>query len=550
MRFIGDLSSECPRDERAPRHICRPRFGQRTCEGEQHWTLCKRDHRVCVTNAVTIRIHDERFRRQQRFNFLEQERSRLAARKQTRRGLFQDERCAFDLRRQRGDTRVACGVLGPRERSARRLHPQTSNCDPRNDQLVGGPQCRWERRRVELGERAFGFVETPDQEEAPHLEIARMCCIHAVAVLFERHPRCVERLRRPGEVARGKRDLGLGDHALRASHGLFPTKGSCGTTHQNLRSSEIAELRHRDASKRERRRVVTQGDPLQCAERITRCECARRGRNQRVHLNPAKLVTPTVRTPGANLSHDELINDVRGEPDMTDHRIVDRREWTHARTTLLAREKEFTRLRDELAQARRELPWERVDKSYEFEGARGRLSLGDLFGARRQLVVYHFMFAPEWETGCKSCSFWADNFNGIVPHLQQRDVSFAAISRAPYAKLQAFAQRLGWTFEWVSCAGNSFNHDYQVSFVPEELAGGKPLYNYGSFKPKSSDMPGISVFYRETDGGIFHTYSTFGRGIDMMNTAYQYLDLVPKGRDESSGQHPMSWVRLHDSYAA
>jgi predicted dithiol-disulfide oxidoreductase (DUF899 family) len=242
---------------------------------------------------------------------------------------------------------------------------------------------------------------------------------------------------------------------------------------------------------------------------------------------------------------------------MTTHQVVSKGEWVEARKRLLAKEKEFTRLREQLSAERRVLPWTRIDKDYTFDGPNGRETLAQLFGDRSQLVVYHFMFAPEWEVGCKSCSFWADNFNGITAHLRQRDVAFAAISRAPLAKLQAFAKRLGWTFKWVSSNGNDFNYDFEVSFKPDARARGDATYNFArlsslrsggsvlkNFAP--SDMPGISVFTKDESGAVFRTYSTFGRGIDMMNTAYHYLDLVPKGRDEAAGI--MAWVKLRDLY--
>jgi predicted dithiol-disulfide oxidoreductase (DUF899 family) len=235
---------------------------------------------------------------------------------------------------------------------------------------------------------------------------------------------------------------------------------------------------------------------------------------------------------------------------MPDHRIVGRDVWAEARKALLAKEKDFTRLRDELSRARREMPWERVEKEYVFEGRDGPVTLADLFEGRAQLVVYHFMFAPEWETGCKSCSFWADNFNGAVPHLRQRDVSFAAISRAPIGKLQAFARRMGWSFTWVSSGSNNFNFDYAVSFTPEALQAGKTVYNYAPNSMSISDLPGVSVFIRDESGAIFHTYSAYARGIDMLNGAYSFLDIVPKGRDEEGLAHSMAWVKLHDEYAA
>jgi predicted dithiol-disulfide oxidoreductase (DUF899 family) len=235
---------------------------------------------------------------------------------------------------------------------------------------------------------------------------------------------------------------------------------------------------------------------------------------------------------------------------MTDHQVVTPDEWVEARKHLLAKEKEFTRLRDQLSQARRDLPWVRVTKQYVFDGPGGKQTLGQLFDGHSQLVVYHFMFGPDWDAGCKSCSFWADNFNGIVPHLNQRDVTFVAISRAPLAKLQAFATRLGWSFKWLSSSGSDFNYDYNVSFTPEQLAGGGAIYNYTANKMNMTELPGISVFFKDADGKVFHTYSCYARGLDMLNTAYHYLDLSPKGRDEASLPHAMAWVRLRDQYGS
>ena len=235
---------------------------------------------------------------------------------------------------------------------------------------------------------------------------------------------------------------------------------------------------------------------------------------------------------------------------MTDHQVVTPEEWVEARKHLLAKEKEFTRLRDQLSQARRDLPWARVTKQYAFEGPEGKQTLAQLFAGRSQLIVYHFMFGPDWEAGCKSCSFWADNFNGIVPHLNQRDVTFVAISRAPLPKLQAFATRLRWSFKWLSSYGSDFNYDYDVSFTPEDLAGGSAIYNYAANRMSMPELPGISVFYKDPDGNVYHTYSCYARGLDMLNTAYHYLDLVPKGRDEAGLPHAMAWVRLRDQYGS
>jgi predicted dithiol-disulfide oxidoreductase (DUF899 family) len=232
---------------------------------------------------------------------------------------------------------------------------------------------------------------------------------------------------------------------------------------------------------------------------------------------------------------------------MGNHKIVSREEWIEARKRLLSKEKEFTRLRDQLSEQRRDLPWVRVDKAYVFDGPDGKETLPQLFDGRSQLVVYHFMFAPEWETPCKSCSFWADNFERNVVHLAQRDVTLIAVSRAPLGKLDAFKQRMGWTFKWVSSGGGDFNDDYQVSPAPAQLAKGETYYNYAPMKTAMTDLPGISVFYQDPGGAVFHTYSCYARGLDMMNVAYQYLDLVPKGRDET-GPHAMAWVRYRDSY--
>ena len=232
---------------------------------------------------------------------------------------------------------------------------------------------------------------------------------------------------------------------------------------------------------------------------------------------------------------------------MTKHQIVSHEEWIAARKRFLAKEKEFTHLRDELSRERRELPWEPVEKAYVFEGENGRETLADLFGKRSQLIVYHFMYGPDWEIGCKSCSFWADNFNGIIPLLNQRDVSLVAVSRAPLQKLQAQARRFGWTFKWVSSFGNDFNFDYNVSFSPETLARGEGSYNYATQKATYPELPGVSAFFKDGDQ-IFHTYSAYRRGIDMLNTAYHYLDIAPKGRDEDALSFPMDWVKHRIDY--
>ncbi|WP_105405340.1 thioredoxin family protein [Neorhizobium sp. T7_12] len=230
------------------------------------------------------------------------------------------------------------------------------------------------------------------------------------------------------------------------------------------------------------------------------------------------------------------------------NQVVSPEEWLKARVDLLAAEKEFTRQRDALTRRRMAMPWERVEKPYRFEGPDGELSLADLFDGRSQLIVYHFMFGPDWEEACKSCSFWADNFNGIPIHLNHRDVTFVAISRAPLAKLDAYKKRMGWNFPWFSSNGSDFNFDYQASVRPEDLPKGVAYYNYEVQPSNASEEVGISVFYRDESGEVFHTYSCYSRGVDMLNGAYHFLDLVPKGRDEDDLDYPMAWVRRHDQY--
>jgi predicted dithiol-disulfide oxidoreductase (DUF899 family) len=234
-----------------------------------------------------------------------------------------------------------------------------------------------------------------------------------------------------------------------------------------------------------------------------------------------------------------------GSTVVDNHAVVGHEEWITARKGLLAKEKEFTRLRDELSQQRRDMPWERIGKEYIFDGPNGKESLADLFGKCSQLIVYHFMFDPAWEAGCKSCSFWADNFNSIDAHLRHRDISFLAVSRAPYKKLADYHKRMGWTFKWVSSFSNDFNFDYFVSFTPEQVKG-QGYYNYAEGKLWGPEAVGISVFYKDGKGDIFHTYFAYSRGVDMMNGAYHYIDLTPKGRDE--GGKPQFWVRRHDEY--
>jgi predicted dithiol-disulfide oxidoreductase (DUF899 family) len=233
-----------------------------------------------------------------------------------------------------------------------------------------------------------------------------------------------------------------------------------------------------------------------------------------------------------------------------EHAVVSHQEWVDARKKFLADEKAFTRERDRISAQRRALPWEEISGEYVFDGAWGPKTLAELFEGRSQLVVYHFMYAPDWDEGCKSCSFWADNFNPVGVHLNHRDVTMVAISRAPYPQLAAYQKRMGWNFPWYSSGRNTFNYDLGVSFRDEEVAKGRGVFNYVVIDlDGATDLPGISVFYKDDAGRIFHTYSTYGRGIDLMNTAYNYLDLVPKGRDEGDrGMGP--WLRRHDEYDA
>ena len=239
---------------------------------------------------------------------------------------------------------------------------------------------------------------------------------------------------------------------------------------------------------------------------------------------------------------------------MASHEVVTHNDWLAARKRHLAKEKEFTRLRDQLSRERRDLPWELVEKDYAFEGENGRRSLGEIFEGRNQLVIYHAMFEPatagehtSWTTdaACFVCSFWMDNFNGITVHLNHRDITMAAVSRAPYPKIAAYRDRMGWTFPWYSSAGSDFNFDYRVSFSLDELEAGPVEYNYRPTPWSGTEAPGISVFIQE-DVRVYHTYSTYERGLDMLNLAYHYMDIAPKGRDE--GGEGASWVRRHDEY--
>ena len=230
-----------------------------------------------------------------------------------------------------------------------------------------------------------------------------------------------------------------------------------------------------------------------------------------------------------------------------EHTVLSHDEWVQAHKAFLAREKEFTRQRAALAQDRRDLPWEAVTKAYVFDGPAGKATLPDLFDGCRQLVIYHFMFGPGWEEGCPHCSFWADHFDSVSFHIGQRDTAFAVVSRAPWKEIAPFKKRMGWKFEWVSSFGTDFNFDFNVSFTPEQLKNGTAIYNFRPLDMDIDEREGVSALYRDKNGAIYRTYSSYERGIDLMNTTYNFLDLTAKGRDENP-ESTQDWVRYHDQY--
>ncbi|SDL83207.1 transcriptional regulator, GntR family [Franzmannia pantelleriensis] len=235
--------------------------------------------------------------------------------------------------------------------------------------------------------------------------------------------------------------------------------------------------------------------------------------------------------------------------DEMSHPVVSLEEWLTVRKELLAREKELTRLRDDLSAKRRALPWVKVEKEYVFDTLGDRMTLNDLFDGRSQLIVHHFMFGPGWEAGCIGCSFAADHIEGTLVHLEHHDVSLVRVSRAPLAEIEAYHQRMGWQVKWVSSHGSDFNYDYHVSFRPEEIATGEVTYNYAPSNVSIEDLSGISVFYRNAKGDIYHTYSTYGRGDELVDSTYILLDMTPKGRNETGPHHNlMDWVKRHDEY--
>ncbi|HEV8542101.1 MAG TPA: thioredoxin family protein [Verrucomicrobiae bacterium] len=232
-----------------------------------------------------------------------------------------------------------------------------------------------------------------------------------------------------------------------------------------------------------------------------------------------------------------------------EHRVVSEKEWLAARKRLLIKEKGFSKLRDQLNQQRRDLPWVKVSKEYVFDSPEGKQTLADLFCGKSQLIVYHFMFGPGWREGCPHCSFWADHFDSANIHLGQRDTTLAVISRAPWKEIKPFKKRMGWRFRWLSSNQSDFNFDFHVSFTPEEIRSGKLFYNYGPLAMEIDEREGVSAFYKDAKGNIYHTYSSYARGIDLLNTTYNFLDLTAKGRDENPEQ-TQDWVRYHDKYKA
>jgi predicted dithiol-disulfide oxidoreductase (DUF899 family) len=248
------------------------------------------------------------------------------------------------------------------------------------------------------------------------------------------------------------------------------------------------------------------------------------------------------------ITNERTANSATAERPFISHTVVSEEKWLSARKELLQKEKEFTRQRDEISRLRRELPWVKVDNNYVFDGPNGKERLADLFGGKSQLIVYHFMFGPGWEEGCPSCSMLADHLEGSLVHLANRDVSVAVVSRARISQIEAFRQRMGWNFHWVSSFENGFNRDFNVSFTEQEMVRHKMLYNYQLQDFPSNEAPGLSVFCKDDQGSIFHTYSTYGRGLDILLGVYNFLDMAPKGRDEDALAFPMAWVRHHDRY--
>lgn len=232
---------------------------------------------------------------------------------------------------------------------------------------------------------------------------------------------------------------------------------------------------------------------------------------------------------------------------MENRKVVSEKEWIVARKKLLVKEKKFSKLRDELNLQRRRLPWVKIEKDYIFQGPKGKVSLADLFGKKSQLIVYHFMFGPGWGEGCPHCSFWADHYDSVNLHIGQRDTTLAVVSRAPWKEIAPFKKRMGWKFHWVSASNTSFNFDLNISFTPQQIKNRTAIYNFAPLDMKIDEREGVSAFYKDKDGQIYRTYSAYARGIDLMNTTYNFIDLTAKGRDEKPGQ-AQDWVKYKDRY--
>jgi len=234
---------------------------------------------------------------------------------------------------------------------------------------------------------------------------------------------------------------------------------------------------------------------------------------------------------------------------MTDHKIVSETEWTEARRKFLDREKELTRLQEKVSEERRALPWVKVTKNYTFDTPQGKKSLSDLFAGNSQLIVYHFMFSPDWKEGCVGCSFLSDHIDGANQHLKHHDVTYVAVSRAPLDKLTAYKKRMGWKFPWVSSEGSDFNYDFHVSFTKDQIAKGEATYNFEPYTGDMEDLHGSSVFIKDSDGAIYHTYSAYARGDERSLGTYMWLDITPNGRNEGKGGNLTNWVKRHDQYS-
>jgi predicted dithiol-disulfide oxidoreductase (DUF899 family) len=542
-------------------------------EREQHRAPGQRDRRAGRLHRVPAAVQHQRSGIQQGLHLAQRQQPFFAARDQSRRGRVQGARQALHLGSQRRDARLAHRIPGAGQRGARRRGLQAAHGDAGDRQLVRRAQGRRKRGGIDALELALGLVQAADQQQPAHGEAAGVRGVDPVAMRLEHGPRRLEHLRGPGQVARNQRDLGLGDHAARAGQRLLRAECACRPPYQRPGSGEIPQLRHRDAAQRERRRVLAKGDPVQGAERIARRERAGGGRDQGIHRNPAKFVTPSRRRLAANLSHDHPMRVApattppEGERTMASHTTGTRDEWLAARLQLLQAEKEHTRRGDELAQQRQALPWVRIDKPYRFQTEGGGASLADLFQGRSQLLVYHFMFGPDYAAGCPSCSAIADGFDGFAVHLANHDVTLAAVSRAPLDRLLAYRRRMGWSFPWASAHGSDFNEDFNVAFSEAQQREGTVEYNYrrGSHamdvvpapepvvqfaaacgtdaSTYARDRPGLSAFVLE-DGVVYHTYSTYARGLDGLWGMYQWLDRAPLGRNEAG-----IWWRRHDEYA-